>query len=239
MIYGSKNDPDIVCRALYRTISRECRRYGLAEDQIQRSRELSQQIGDKYYLVEAAYRPTGIALGCPLPDSRVTRKLWRIAQLIECYLKSLCQDEKTFAFVPPDAYHITLVNRSHFDITPTIIPMTKEEKEKSQQIIAQAGLGAIQVHLNGLIVTRSGRLIVPGFPCDNRLYHLRARLTELVPELCVYVPKIVHIKIGHLLASLDFSKTQSLLCWIARCGEMVSFRVYFDDVYTPVGRISL
>lgn len=235
-----KKDPDAVCRALYRTIARECRRYGLAQDQIQKSLELIQQIGGRYYLKEIAYKPTGIALGCPLPDPRVTRKLWRITQLVEGYLKSLCPgNEKTFAFVPPDSYHITLVNRSHFEVTPTVAPMTEEEKERAQQILAQIGQGAIIVHLNGLILTRTGRLIVPGFPSDDRLYEIRSRLSESLPDLCVRVPGIVHVKLGHVLVSLDMQKTQSLLCWIMRCGELVSFRLSFDDVYTPIGRIPL
>jgi len=242
MIYdSSEKDPDIICRTRYRTIARECRRHGLAQDQIKKSLyELSQQVGDRYYLKDTAYKPTGVALGCPLPDANVARQLWRIAQLFERYLKLLCpDDEKTFAFVPSDSYHITLANRSHFETTTAITPITEEEKEISRQAIARVGQGTIKVHLHGLILTRTGRLIIPGFPCDTRLYQIRASLVERISELRVNVPDVAHIKLGHVLAPLDMQKVESLLCWIMRCGGLVSFGLSFDDVYTPIGRISL
>lgn len=235
-----RGHPDAVCRARYLFLARECRRQGLDPSEVERSaRELSYAIDMMYYLKSAAYKPTGVALGCPLPDKRVAKRLWRLSRLADKCLTALCRGRrKRFAFVPPDWYHVTLVNRSHFEFTE-IISMTEDEREDARKVIAQISGGLIVLHLNGLVLTAGGRLIVPGFPSDDRVYELRSRLVEAMPQLRINVPITAHIKLGHVLAPLNADELKILLSWVALCGEHVSARLIFYDVYTPAGRIAL
>jgi len=233
-----RSHPDTVCRACYISLARECRRRGLDSSEIERSaRMLSYPVGAMYYLKDVAYKPTGIALGCPLPDKQITRRLWRLSRLVDKYLVTLCCGRKpTFAFVPPDWYHVTLVNRSHFAST-AITLMTEEERKVAQDVIAQVGGGPIVLHINGLVLTTGGRLIIPGFPSDDRLYELRARLVETLPQLGINVPTAAHIKLGHVLTQLNEAELGGFLTFLTLCGEHISSRLTFDNVYTLTGRI--
>ncbi|MBU0967375.1 MAG: hypothetical protein KKA54_13460 [Proteobacteria bacterium] len=235
------SNPDTICRARYEFLVRESRQCGLQTDQIERSaHELCFLRDKKYYLKGIAYKPTGVALGFPLPDSRMTARLWRIAKLVDqCITTIHPESDKTFAFVPPDSYHITLVNRSHFEVGEVITAMNVKEQEKARQAIARAGGGPVTLHLNGLILTFRGRLFVPGFAVDDRLYQLRANLSALVPELRVNVPITAHIKLGHLLTPLNNRESKVLQQRVRRYGKYINGSLSFDDVYTPVGRILL
>ncbi|MEW6738254.1 MAG: hypothetical protein AB1489_43675, partial [Acidobacteriota bacterium] len=183
---SSRRQTDRYCRARYLFLARECHRQGLNTDEIFRSaNQLSYLINGNWYLKDVAYQPTGIALGCPVPDKRIKEKLWRLSKLIANYIgQASDRQQPTFAFVPPDYYHITVLNRSHFDCSSDYresLFLSETEKRISEDVIAQVCRVPLVFHINGLIITSAGRLIVPGFPNDDRIYKLRANLVKALP----------------------------------------------------------
>lgn len=242
-----RTHPDARCRARYVFLARECRRRGLdAQAARESSSELSRRVDGTWYLRERAFKPTGIALGCPLPDRGITRRLWRIAQVAAERVARLGKDMRpSFSFVPREWYHMTIVNRSHYTVNHSMtadgsmVSMLEEERRRVEDVVAGCGLGSVAVHLNGMLLTRAGRLIVPGFPADDRLYELRRKLAQEVPQLRVYVPTTFHVKVGHLTAPATAAENDAILRIIDHCGSHVSARLAFRDVYTPVGRIAL
>jgi hypothetical protein len=235
-----RSRPDAVCRDRYILLARECRQRGLDSRKVKKSAlELCRSTGTTCFLKDAAYRPTAIALGCPLPDKRVTRQLWRLTQLVNKLLIKTCPSSKhPFAFVPPDWYHVTLVNRSHFEFTDITL-INDDEKVRIRSVIAELGRAPIVLHFNGLLLTANGRLFVPGFPCDDRLYRLRTLLVQALPQLGVNVPQTAHIKLGHVLVELGKEALKELLGCVTLCGERISARLIFSDAYTPIGRVKL
>ena len=242
----SKNS-DALCRKTYRLMARQCRRRGLDIRQIERSKnELNCQIGHTCHLNEIAYKPTGIALGCPLPDRQFTRRLWYLSRLVEKYLAELSTDESpTFASVPPHWYHTTLVNRSHYGVNEASFMVSgdhlllEEERRSARAVISQTTAGPLLLHFSGLILTSNGALTVPGFPADDRLYEMRYQLANFLPQVRVKLPTTAQIKLGHILLDLKNAQLRTFLNWLALVGQHISARVAFSDLYTPVGRIAL
>lgn len=232
--------PDLACRARYTFLSRESRHKGLDLKELKRSEnELTELINGIYYLKTPAYKPTGLALGSPLPSISFTKRLFRLSCLINNFLIKLFDTDKTFAFVPPESYHITLLNHSHFDCSNDITRITEYEVEKARKIFAQVNKGSIILHFNSLILTPHGRLIVPGFPSDDSLYEFRSSIKNSIPELGVNAPNTAHIKLGHVLVIPNTEELKIMLGKVALCGEHVSARLNFTNVYSPVGRIKL
>lgn len=236
-----KKTPGARCRDRYGELLGISRKQGFDTEKIEASAvELCHREGNRYVLKEKAYKPTGAVLGCPLPDPRVTARLWRLALLIEGFIAALPGDgEKRFAFVPPGSYHITLVNRTHFEVNSAIEPMTAAENERVREKILQFREGPAALQLHGLILTRWGRLIVPGYPNGDRFFRLRDQLAGAAPGLRTNLPNTAHIKIGHLLTSPGKDRSQLLLEYVARCGDHIHEHLSFDDVYTPFGRVPL
>lgn len=231
--------PDAVCRRRYMVLSQECRRKGLDVDKIENSRKnLSFSFNGVWYLKNEAYKPTGIALGCPLPDDQITELLWRVSRLFDRCLSFLtCSAREKFAFVPRECYHITIVNWSHFKIDQHVIDMPVDKKEDVQKIIARLNKVPIVLHLNGLILTTDGSLIVPGFPFEDQIYEMRAQLAKTCNEFHKNMPATTHIKLGHVLQPLHPDKLKRLLAWTNLLGARISFRLSFHDIFTPVGRM--
>jgi len=240
--------PDKICRARYSFLSRQSRRNGPESSEVQHSkRELVALLDDMWYLKKRAYKPTGVALGCPLPNASASRLLWRASKLVSDYLDELCSVPRpTFGFVRPEFYHVTLLNRTHFEF-PEAAPLhseseifTNEQKVLAQKVISEViGNDAIGLHINGLILTAQGRLIARGFPCDDRIYKVKSALLKEMPELVVNVPTTTHIKLGHILTTLDIDAWRKILDWLTQIGDRINTRLTFYDVYTPVGRIDL
>lgn len=231
--------PDAVCRRRYIVLSQECRRKGLDVGKIKnRRRNFSYSVNGVWYLKSEAYKPTGIALGCPLPDEQITESLWRISRLFDRCLSFLtCSAGERFAFVPRECYHITIVSWSDFKIDERIIDMPVDKKEEALRIIAHLGISPTAVHLNGLILTSDGSLIVPGFPCEDQIYKLRAQLAKICNEFRKNMPTTTHMKLGQVLQPLSPVKLKRLLTWTKILGTRISFKMIFYDVFTPAGRI--
>jgi hypothetical protein len=232
-----------VCRRRYGELARECRRDGMNSAEIEQSRrDLTRKTAAGWWLKVRAYAPTGIALGNPLPHRMLTRLLQSICTSADCRLRDLTGiNGPTLALVPSDNYHVTIVNKRHFD-EPTAGSyrrLTPKEALVVQHVLRTHWGQPLRIVFRGLILTRSGRLIVPGYPEGARLFRLRADLHQAVPTLRVNVPSTAHVKLAHLLVDLDPSRTAGFLKWLAAQGSAIDACVEFDDVYTPVGRMGI
>jgi hypothetical protein len=230
--------PDTECRRQYLRIHRRTWRAGLDDSKVRDSKlkySVAREAETEVSL--EAYRPTGVALGHPLPCLQTTRRLFRFAKLVERKLSQIAV-RPCFAFVPPAAYHITLYNRSHFDHGP-VFDISPDEQREAARVIDAANVGRITVELNGLLISSDGRLLVRGYPHDERIHHLRRRLGEALPSDAGPPSILAHIKLGHVLVCPALQEVREVLDWLDRCGHHVSKRLSFEDVFTPLGRVKL
>ena len=232
-------DPDFSCRLRYSQLSSELQQNGLNLAKIEESRTVfTEEAGEHYWVKPEAYRPTGVALGCPLPDEDMTTLLWTVAYLAEQFMCAQAHSRPLFAFVPREWYHVTVVNRSHFDCDRNIIGLDNGEFEKAKEIVHH-GLGPIGIRFTGLILTADGRLIVPGYPTDGRFYALRRELSTRIQPLSRNLPLTAHIKIGHVTWPLDKELIKVFVDELTRYGEGISASLLFRSAYTPAGNIPL
>jgi hypothetical protein len=193
----------------------------------------------KIFLRREAYQPTGLAFGCSLPESSQTELFYRLACLADAQLKQcINSDQPTLAYVPADWYHITIANRTHYKFS-SISCLNEYEKQAVETLISKLALHEIRVISTGLILTTSGGLFVKCLPIDDRLLHLRTALARALPELWTNIPKMVHIKLGHLMTPLATPQLQSFMAWLTMTEQHAIYDLVFTDVYTPKGRISL
>ncbi len=231
--------PDAACRRRYVYLARKARRLGLNHSHIQESRDiLTDYHGRSPTLLPQAFAPTGVALGCPMPDKAVSRRLWELARLvaIQTYRACGCR-EPGFSYVPPKWYHITLVNRTHFDKDNKIRELSEDEKIVLESVFHELRTGPLDVLLSGLRLTPEGRLIAIGIPMSQNTYALRNSMIAAIPELAVNLPVTYHVKLGHLITDLSNSQLATVLDYVARCGELLCAQAVFEDCYTPRGRI--
>ncbi|MBN2532123.1 MAG: radical SAM protein [Spirochaetales bacterium] len=104
------------CNRFYQNLFSLCKKNGLDKEKIQKTADtLSEKIDEQYYLKEYAYKPTGLAISYPLPDNSFSEKLWALACRFNGYLQHLLHTKaQCFAFVPREAYHITIFNKSYY-----------------------------------------------------------------------------------------------------------------------------
>lgn len=228
-----------ICTAEYARLKRELYRGGLDVGALDRTRQALSEIRDgRAFLKVDAYRPTGLALGRPLPQGRQRRRLFRLACLVEARLTRLVDSAApAFAHVPPAFYHITVVNRTHYEFT-SVEDLQPEEKAQAEKIISDLGIDIIQVVSYGLLLTRSGRLLLECLPVDDQVLHLRGVLTRALPQFAINVPKLVHVKLGHVMAPLTGSQLDVLELCLRKVEIHACFSMSFSDLYTPLGRIS-
>ena len=238
----SLSKPQIIemfLKTYYNTLLEETYVYGLREEEIDRSkRELSEYNKERLVLKKEAYKPTGIVLGCPLPDKIYINQLWNISKSIEAFVKEINPKiNACFAYVPRDYYHITLLNRTHFDHNREIKSINSEEKNKIQEILKAIQNKPISIHFKQLLLTSSGRLILAGYPDDEDIYVIREKIIEILPEFKINKPITAHIKLGHLLVLLKKDDLDTLLRKIKIKGNEIKKNITFTDLYTPLGRI--
>jgi hypothetical protein len=229
-----------MCRATYLKMKRELRQRGLDERAIRNTCEaLSELKEGRWFLHPKAYDPTGLALGCPLPDRRYTTLLTRLAGLIDAWVTRRTGSEQPgISYVPPGRYHITVVNRSHYRFTE-VTYLDAQEYGRIKAFVSRLGLGAIEVIACGMLLTSTGALLVKCVPADERLLALRCSLSEEFPMLRTNVPPAAHIKIGHLRTCLAEDELVALEAWLKHLEEHVTRRIVFPDVHTPQGRVPL
>ncbi len=229
-----------MCRREYIRLAREMRRKGLSQDAIETCRTTLVDLqDDRWFLKPIAFRPTGLALGCPLPNRRAQKIFYRAAQLVEKWLRGGGDAGlPVFAYVPPDAYHITVVNRSHYDFNE-VVPLTADEKSVFETAVAQLQVKQVSLVTSGLFLTCTGRLFVKCLVFDDSILRLRSFLSETYPQLRTNLPRLVHIKIGHLMKVLEPQQLLEFGAWLERLGHHTITRIDFTDLYTPAGRIGL
>lgn len=231
-------DPAHECREIYDSICRQTWESGIDESKVLESKDkFAVSEGREYFVKREAAKPTGVALGHPLPERVFADQLWRLCHDVEHRLATL-GDTPTFAFVPASGYHITLASRSHFDNGP-VFDMNAEETEAARHTITQVKVGAITVDFMGLVLSRDGRLLVRGFPTDNRIAELRRALAIGVPTLRRPFPKLVHVKLGHFLTCPPLPQLREVMSWLDTLSNDLRARIVFEDVYTPRERIAL
>lgn len=228
------------CRTEYINLARELDHNGLDLQAIKKTCSCLTDVKQTRSLLRGeAYQPTGLALGSPLPESSQAELLARLACLVEAQLKQYVRSEQpAFAYVPEDWYHITIVNRTHYEFS-AISYLDEDEKQAVEALISKMDLQEIRVAASGLILTASGRLLVKCLPKDNRILQLRAALFHTLPWLQTNMPKMVYIKLGHLMAPLATPQLQSFIAWLTGIERHAICDLVFTDVYTPQGRISL
>ncbi len=226
------------CKIFYQRLSRKCRTHGLDNDWIKKNIDkLSYHEDGSNWVSESHYKPTGVALGCPLPNRNYIRRLWQISRLFEKIVTNYNCHGKSFAFVPPDFYHITVVNKTHYQNNLTIKPLTISEKEKAEDLINKSNIGPVKILFNGLVLSPRGALLVRGYHICNRIDQLRDILSKA--NLCSNIPMSAHIKLGHLITTIERDVLDKILYEISFLGDLTTSMLYFTDLYTPRGRIPL
>jgi hypothetical protein len=233
--------PERACREQYVRFLASIYRTGLDSNALQNSRlNLCERLSGKCYLREIAYRPTGIALGCPLPDKHISTWLASITNNVTSYLRSLNgAQEDDFAHVPVDWYHITIVNQAHYAAGSEKVkhsPFSPVQEQQLRNLLCDAG--PLVVQLDRVILTSRGGLLVAGYPMGNSLYNLRQKITQTIPSLDINTPKTAHIKLGHLQTDLSPDALRELLKYL-RQGSHIDKPIQFEQAYSPSGFFSL
>jgi hypothetical protein len=229
-----------LCREEYTRLARELSHKGLSEAAVEDCRaRLAEQRDGRWYVKALAYQPTGVALGSPLPDQRAQNTFFRAACQVERWMQSIGDPSaSSFAHVPPDWYHITVLNRSHYDVNE-VLPMNAAEGQAVEASLRALSPGTITVLASGLQLSRTGRVFVRCLPVDDTILELREHLAELHPELRTNIPRLVHIKIGHLMKPLTRDELARFCLFLGRLGNSTLARLDFTDVFTPLGRVPL
>jgi hypothetical protein len=212
--------------------------------------EDSRRVGRQLYLRTHAFKPTGVALGFPLPEPSLQSLFSAVCDDVEEYLRRLCGVVgPVLSRVPADAYHITLVNRTHFDKQKNkskVHPMNLAEKEQAELIIRRQCCRPVVVRYRGLLATRSGRVMVPAYAEDCEVFRLKEALRDGVlggrrrqPVLAENYPVITLTKLGHIVVALNGVRLREFLGWMRDEGAKIDARVTFPDAYTPFGRVPL
>lgn len=233
-----------VCLEEYTALARERAAEGLDHGEIAKSSLLNSWVtGRRAYLRSRACKPTAVALGCPLPDPKFQRLLRAVASGAGSFIrKTIGTNAPPFALVPPSFYHVTIVNRDHFDLGDgdrRIRSITPVEKASIDRIVGRYSRGPITVRFKGLLLTRSGRLFVPGYADGAELFRLRADLSAAMAVLRKNVPVTAHLKLGHILVHLRGHPLDLLEAWLANEASRIDARLQFRALYTPAGKISL
>ena len=177
------------CISFYTSLSDGVCKNGLNEKEINSIFLTLTDTTKKIFLLkEQAYHPSGIALGCPLPDKNCTNQFWEISNQINTQLGSFFPGKADcYAFVPREYYHITVLNKSHYHNNKTTIGpqrsvegriasagkfnyLNNKEKEAIKNTLPDCTRIPITIRFNGLILTPGGAVLIPGYPREETLY---------------------------------------------------------------------
>jgi hypothetical protein len=231
-------EKDRMCRCNYTILREEFAEHGIDPGEVIKSRALACNDGTSWWVDKAAFYPTGVALGCSLPDAAFSNILFQatnaVAQAIEPFLQA---GQAHFSFVPESGYHVTLVNYSHFDCAETseqVVLMDTPALCKVKEYFQRVRHPMPRIQFKGLILTRSGRLIVPGYAVDITAFAIRADLAKLNPRFETNLPKTLHIKLGHFLRNLNPGSQDQCLEILDEIGAQIDSTLAFGEVFTPL-----
>jgi len=230
--------------SVYDDIAEEYALWGLDPNEIARSiADCTRYSSGHAWLKTRAYKPTGVAIGCPLPDAEIQIELNGICQRMDQRLRSIVGTIRpTFAMVPADWFHITLVNFDHFDSKEVGAPIRRlsaSQFKMVRQVVSETACGPVEIELDGLVLNRGGRLLVKGHALDARIFQLKEALRSKLPFLQTNFSIMTHIKLGHVVVTLNKHQSGELSEWLAHEGGQLKRMLRFEDVYTPTGRINL
>lgn len=234
----------------YQRWKQDCSLKGLDPESIERSRtRLSHSVNGTQYLKKEAFLPTGLALGCPLEDRELTGGLAELSIQAATYLSRISKScGPSFAFVPPDSYHITVLNRTYFESSSEIFPLSEKELKSAEETVQKLGIGKIIIVARSALLTSSGKILVPGYPNSGDLDKLRREVGgsvqtvedgKLVHTLYKNVPKGATIKLGHVLVALAERELGLFLEWLDEAGQNINGQLVFTELYTQIRRIPL
>jgi hypothetical protein len=227
-----------ICRELYEQIEAATRECGLDAEQVRLSAErYRERSAGRDFVAAEAYRPTGAALGCPLPDDGLSRTLSVVAAELERFLRRAHPDAGSwFAFVPASSYHVTVVNRGHYD-TSAVVSVDAAMRRRLAGVVEKSP--AITLDLAGIALTRQGRVLAKCIPRSDDLGMLRELIVSRIPELAENVPRTAHIKLGHVLLPLTAEQIPDFVAFATSFDEIVSGALRFHELFTPAGRVPL
>jgi hypothetical protein len=226
------------CRELYERIEAATSECGLDAEQVRLSADrYCERSGGRDFVTQDAYRPTGAALGCPLPDDGVSRKLSLVSEELERFLRRARADARSwFAFVPANSYHVTVVNRGHYD-TSEVVSVDAAMRRQLAAVVGRSP--SITLDLAGIALTRQGRVIAKCIPRSDDLVMLRELIVSRIPELAENVPRTAHIKLGHVLLPLTAEQVSEFVAFVKSLDEVARGVLLFHDLFTPAGRVPL
>jgi hypothetical protein len=245
------SDPALLSLAMLEEFAAEFKRDAVSLKSVRRSlMEDSRKVGQHLILKTHAYKPTGVALGCPLPYPDAQSQFSSLCDRTEEFLRRLCNVRgPVLVRVPPLCYHITLVNRTHFDTRQDkrqVRCLSLSEKRQVEQIIRDQDCGSVTVQYRGLLTSRGGRLLVPAYPSDARVFQLKEALRDGVCKgkirraaFAENYPVHTATKLGHIAVELDGARLRAFLRWMQEEGAKIDLSVTFSDSYTQLGRIPL
>ncbi len=231
-------DASRTCRALYEQIEAATLECGLDAEQVLLSAaRYRERRAGRDFVTADAYKPTGAALGSPLPDEAASRRLSLVAEELERFLQRARTNAGSwFAFVPAHSYHVTVVNRGHFD-TSDVVSLDASMRTRLAGVVRS--YPAIALDLAGVAITRQGRVLAKCIPRCDDLALLREHIVSQIPELAENTPRTAHIKLGHVLLPLTPEETSNLVSFAKSFDGAIRGALLFRDLFTPAGRVPL
>jgi 2'-5' RNA ligase len=160
-----------------------------------------------------------------------------VAEELERFLRQTHPNEHAwFAFVPVNSFHVTVVNRGHYD-TSDVVNLDAAMRRRLARVVRKCP--AIALDLDGVSITRQGRVLAKCIPRSDDLAVLRELIVSQIPELAENTPRTAHIKLGHVLLPLSASQTAELVAFANSFADELRGALVFRDLFTPAGRVSL
>jgi 2'-5' RNA ligase len=231
-------DVSSTCRTLYEQIEAATLESGLDAEQVLLSAgRYRERRAGRDFVTPNAYKPTGAALGSPLPEEGACRRLWLVAEELARFLHGARSNAGSFfAFVPAHSYHITVVNRGHFD-TSEVVSLDQSMRARLARVVQS--YPAIALDIDGVAITKQGRVLAKCIPRNDDLALLREHVVSQIPELAENTPRTAHIKLGHVLLPLTAEETSALVAFAKSFDDAIRGALLFSDLFTPAGRVPL
>jgi len=103
--------------------------------------------------------------------------------------------------VPWEKWHVALVSKSHYRHMrgEPLQYINAKDVRRAQEMVDGIGAGLLTLRFRGVLVTRSGAVMVPGYPASSRL--LRSKLARVLCDPRCPQGHTAHLKVAHILKS--------------------------------------
>ena len=176
------------CKTQYKQILSDFLANGLDENLVREiEHKYIRQEGDEYILDPAVHLPTGLAIGMPLPlmlNITINKIISELRSIVKV------------ATVPSEKLHITLINKTHFEYSSGKLSyFNYNDIQKAYEKIKECKPCQIKICFNGILVTKSGKIWICGYPKNGTFFYLRYILTKDGGWFAS--SDTAHLKIGH------------------------------------------